>query len=409
MSQTRVPGSASSAQPHDIDDEQIAIPCTLMRGGTSKGLYFHANDLPPSGPSRDAALKALMGSDDLLQIDGLGGSRLVTAKFAIVSKSQRSDADVDYTYGIVPPGRGIVVYTSNCGNISAGVGPFAIDTGLVEAAGPVTEVRIFNTNTSKILIAHVPTRGGRARVHGEFAIPGVPGTGAEIFMDYRATTGAKTGRVLPTGNACDTLALDDGRVLDVTLGDVANPCVFVRMADVGLNGDDLPDAINSNTPLIDTLRELRGKAAQRIGFCENWRDAETASPALPLVVLVAPPADYSDAQGRAVSSGQMDLRARLIFYNKCHESMAGTGSMCTAAMSRIPGTLVHEAAYATTGWFADTLRIGHPLGVMEVVVRARETRRAEDTTFECLGFGRTARRLMKGEAFVPASVLDACA
>ncbi|WP_317925085.1 PrpF domain-containing protein, partial [Cupriavidus sp. TA19] len=135
----------------DSDKEQLAIPCTLMRGGTSKGLYFRADDLPAPGPARDAALKALMGSEDLLQIDGLGGSRLVTAKFAIVGRSSRSDADIDYTYGIVPPGRGIVVYTSNCGNISAGVGPFAIDVGLVPARGPITEVRIFNTNTSKML------------------------------------------------------------------------------------------------------------------------------------------------------------------------------------------------------------------------------------------------------------------
>lgn len=406
MNQTSAPRSAGTARPYGSDDEQIAIPCTLMRGGTSKGLYFRASDLPEAGPVRDAALKALMGSDDVLQIDGLGGSRLVTAKFAIVARSERADADIDYTYGIVPPGRGIVVYTSNCGNISAGVGPFAIDAGLVEASGPVTQVRIFNTNTSKLLIAHVPTHGQRARVQGEFAIPGVPGTGAEIFMDYRATTGAKTGRVLPTGHACDTIALDDGRMLDVTLGDVANPCVFVRAADVGLSGGELPDAINAHAPLIDTLRELRGKAAQRLGFCDNWQDAESVSPALPLVVLVAPPAPYVDAQGRTVDAGEMDLRARLIFYNRCHESMAGTGSMCTAAMSRIPGTLVHEAAYANAAWRTDTLRIGHPLGVMEVVVRAREGRQAEETEFERLGFGRTARRLMQGEAFVPASVLD---
>lgn len=398
-------GRAPTTPPANHDGEQIAIPCTLMRGGTSKGLYFRAEDLPPPGPARDAALKALMGSEDLLQIDGLGGSRLVTAKFAIVGKSLRPDADVDYTYGIVPPGRGIVIYTSNCGNISAGVGPFAIDNGLVDATGPVTEVRIFNTNTSKVLIAHVPVNGKRARVHGDFAIPGVPGSGAEIFMDYRATTGAKTGRVLPTGHARDTLALADGRTLDVTLGDVANPCVFVRAADVGLGGSELPDAINANAPLIDTLRELRGRAAQRLGFCDDWQAAETASPALPLVVLVAPPADYTDTQDRPVAASQMDLRARLIFYNKCHESMAGTGSMCTAAMSRIPGTLVHEAAYAHAAWRTDTLRMGHPLGVMEVVVRARDEADDSGTTFERLGFGRTARRLMQGDAYVPASVL----
>ncbi|MBP0495150.1 2-methylaconitate cis-trans isomerase PrpF family protein [Pararoseomonas indoligenes] len=386
-------------------DQQHAVRCTLMRGGTSKGLYFRGEDLPQPGASRDALLKALIGSGDLLQIDGLGGSRLVTAKLAVVSPSNRLDADVDYTYGIVPPGRGLVVYTSNCGNISAGVGPFAIDEGMVEAREPVTEVRIFNTNTGKLLIAHVPVRDGRAQVEGDLAIPGVPGTGAEILLDYRATTGAKTGRVLPTGRVMDEIALEDGRMVRATIGDVANPCIFVPAADLGATGSELPDAINADEPLIAAMRELRGKAAEAIGLATDWREAETQSPALPLMVLVAAPAAYADSQARSVEEEAMDLRARLIFYNKCHESMAGTGSMCTAAMSRIPGTVVHGAVQAGTPRNADTLRIGHPLGVMEVVVRASPGAGPEGARFERLAFRRTARRLMQGTAYVPASVL----
>lgn len=387
------------------DNEQLAISCTLMRGGTSKGLYFKTEDLPPPGRERDAILMALIGSQDLLQIDGLGGSRLVTAKLAIVGRSSRPDADVDYTYGIVPPGRGMAVYTSNCGNISAGVGPFAIDNGLVEANGPITEVRIFNTNTRKLLIAHVPVNGGRATVEGAFAIPGVPGTGAEIFMDYRATTGAKTGRVLPTGKAVDRIDLEDGRSIEATIGDVANPCVFVRAADVGATGSELPDDINASETLIATLRELRGKAAQHIGLCTDWREAESTSPALPLMVMVAPPAAYTDSNGQAVAASSVDLRARLVFYNKCHESMAGTGSMCTAAMSRIAGTLVHQVSHEAEAAVVDTLRIGHPLGSMHVVVRAQPEAVAGEVAFERLGFGRTARLLMQGTAYVPRSVL----
>lgn len=388
-----------------ISREQVAVPCTLMRGGTSKGLYFDEKDLPPPGAQRDALIRALVGSEDLLQIDGLGGSRLVTAKLAIVGKSQRPDADVDYTYGIVPPGRGIVVYTSNCGNISSGVGPFAIDHGLVDAKSPVTEVRIFNTNTGKLLIAHVPTTGGRARVQGDYAIPGVPGTGAEIFMDYRATVGAKTGKALPTGKLVDRIALEDGRVIEATLGDVANPCVFVRAADVGCPGPalPLPVDVDANATLLATLQELRGKAAQMIGLADDWREAETQSPALPLVVMVAPPQGYTDAQGRLVAEDAMDLQARFIFYNKCHESMAGTGSMCIAAMSCIPGTVVQQAA---TGARAGRLRIGHPLGAMEVVCEAQPGAGADGASFARLGFGRTARRLMEGTAYVPSHVLE---
>lgn len=386
--------------------DQIGISCTLMRGGTSKGLYFTDDMLPPPGPRRDALLKALIGSEDFLQIDGLGGSRLVTAKLAIVGRSERPDADVEYTYGIVPPGRGLVVYTSNCGNISAGVGPFAINEGLVRATAPVTEVRIFNTNTKKLIIAHVPVRDGRASTRGDFAIPGVPGTGAEIFMDYRATVGAKTGRALPTGSPVNRIVLEDGRSLEATLGDVANPCVFLRASDLGLSGSELPVDIDGNAGLIELLREARGKAAQLIGLCANWRDAELASPALPLVMLVAPPADYADSHGQRRSSSEMDLRARMIFYNRCHESMPGTGSVCMAAMSRIPGTLVTEVSAGAPDVQADVLRIGHPLGVMRVGVRRRSATAPEEIAYERLGFSRTARTLMQGTAYVPRVVSE---
>lgn len=389
-----------SLTPHP---EQISVPCTLMRAGTSKGLYFHEADLPAPGPARDAFLKAAVGSQDLLQIDGLGGSRLVTAKIAIVKPSDRDDADVDYTYAIVPPGRDMVVYTSNCGNISAGVGPFAIDSGLVKASEPVTAVRIFNTNTRKLLVAHVPVSQGYARVAGEFSIPGVPGTGAEIFLDYTRTVGAKTGRALPTGNVLDSIELADGRVIDASLGDIANPCVFVRAVDVGATGSELPDEINQAQALLDTLREVRGRAAQMLRLCQSWTDAERDSPALPLVVLVAPPGDYHDSNGVAVNASTMDLRARLVFYGKCHESMAGTGSMCTAAMSRVAGSIVNQVA---GGVQTGCLRIGHPLGVMTVGVEVDpETRGGTEIGFVRLGFSRTARRLMDGQVYVARAAL----
>lgn len=386
-----------------MQDEQRAVRCTLMRGGTSKGLYFNADDLPPPGTERDALLKALIGSEDFLQIDGLGGSRLVTAKLAIVGRSSRPNIDVDYTYGIVPPGRGIVVFTSNCGNISAGVGPYAIDHGLVEVTEPITRVRIFNTNTGKTLVAHVPVTNNHARVRGGLAIPGVPGTGAEIFMDYSATTGAKTGRVFPTGNVKDAIALEDGRRITVTLGDVANPCVFVRGRDVGCTAPvlPLPDTIDKDERLISLLREIRGKAASMMKLVSDWRAAETESPALPLVVLVAPSHDYLDTQGRQVGRCQADLQARLIFYNRCHESMAGTGSICIAAMSCIPGTIVRDVSDESG---EGRLCIGHPLGAMEVVCEAAPIVDVQSPSFIRLGIRRTARRLMEGDAFVPADL-----
>lgn len=390
--------------------QQIDVPCSIIRGGTSKGVYFDGRDLPSPGDERDALLKAVIGSEDLLQIDGLGGSRLVTAKLAIVSPSSRPDTDVDYTYGIVPMGLGRVVYTSNCGNISAGVGPFAIDHGLValdDAArhAGVKMVRIFNTNTGKSLTAHVPlARDGRAAVNGGYAIPGVPGTGAEILMDYRGTIGAKTGRGLPTGHATDTIEIADGRRFEVSLGDVGNPCVFIAASALGLTGSELPHEIDANSTVLELLREIRGRAAAMLGFCADWTRAEADSPALPLMVMVEGPADCVTTDGHALAAGDMDLRARLVFYNRCHESMAGTGAVCTAAVASVARSVVQKALRRAR---PDELRIGHPLGAMRVVAQARSDHpdgllRAQDPLlFERLGFSRTARCLMKGVASVP--------
>ncbi|WP_420965971.1 2-methylaconitate cis-trans isomerase PrpF family protein [Bradyrhizobium sp. B120] len=386
------------------EPDQVAIRCTILRGGTSKGVYLLEHDIPPPGAARDRLLKRIMGTPDILQIDGLGGSRLITSKMAIIKRSARPDADIDYTYAQVVLDRDLVMYSSNCGNISAGVGPFAIDSGLVEITEPVTRVRIHNTNTGKILVAHVPVAGGRAKVAGDFAIDGVPGTGAEIRMDYAGTIGAKTGKMLPTGRAVDSITLETGARLEVTICDVANPAVFVEAHAIGLDGSELPERFASDPDLIDRLREIRGKAAETIGFCSDWREVDQQSPALPLMMIVAPPAPYTNMRGQPVDAATTDLRSRMVWYNRCHESMAGTGSMCTAAASRILGSIVHR----TIGDLAaqsDRLRIGHPLGVMTVNVSARPANLPGGVAFEALGFSRTARRIMDGLVYVPRDVL----
>jgi 2-methylaconitate cis-trans-isomerase PrpF len=379
--------------------DQVAVRCTLIRGGTSKGLYFHEADVPAAGPARDRFLRRVMGSPDVMQIDGLGGSRLVTSKVAIIKRSARSDADVDYTFAQIDVERAGVDYDGNCGNISSGVGPFAIDEGLVKPVEPVTKVRVYNTNTQKILITHVPVAGGKARVTGSFAIAGVPGSGAEIIMDYSGTVGAKSGKMLPTGNVTDAMALEDGLTATVTLCDVANPCVFVHAREVGLSGSELPQAIMGNKEALARIYEIQGKARKTLGFVDDWRLGSQV--VLPLFVMVAEPADYVDMRGTQQKAADMDLRARLLFVGKCHESMADTGSMCTAAASRIPGSVVNRVLPAqsrSTG----SLRIGHPLGVMHVKVQVEETTASgSNPKFQVLGFGRTARRLMDGVVYVP--------
>ncbi|RJX69120.1 PrpF protein [Tsuneonella suprasediminis] len=375
--------------------DQITLPCVLMRAGTSKGPFLHARDLPPPGPERDAMLIRLMGSPDLIQIDGLGGSRPITSKIAIISPSARDDADVDYLFAQVDIDSASISYSGNCGNISSGVGPFAIDEGLVPGTGPTTQVRIYNVNTDKILTAIVPVADGRARVTGDFTIPGVPGTGAEIVLDYTATTGAKTGRLLPTGAAENVLTLEDGRRIRFTLCDMGNPCVWVPAEDLGMEGIELAAQIDGDPALLATVHEIRGKVAVAGGMIARWQDVDLG---LPMLGIVSPPQRYTTSDGAIVTADDIDLCVRLLFMGRMHESLAGTSSVSVAAASRIPGSTVAQAARIAD---PKRLRAGHPLGSMPVTVVAKSDSTG-GITFTSVGFSRTARRLLAGTAYLPA-------
>ncbi len=383
--------------------EQASIRVVIQRAGTSRGLFLHKEDLPAPGSSRDRLLARLMGSPDVLQVDGLGGSRPITSKVAIVSVSEREDADVDYTFAQVDITSSGVGYTGNCGNISSGVGPFAVDEGLVEAREGVTRVRIYNTNTDKLLIADVPVRGGVAAVEGSYVVPGVPGSGAEIAMNWVATIGSVTGKLLPTGSPADTIVMEDGRSLQASLVDAGNPCVWVQGADFGLSGSETQAEINKDAALRAAVGEVRAKATVLFGFADDWRRADATSPGLPMLGLVSPPVDYETLNGVRVGREEMDLRLHLIFMGLLHESVAGTGSICLAAASRIPGSTVHATADRRE---PSILRIGHPSGVTPAIVESEPLGDAPHVTFTNLGFSRTARRLMDGRAYYPRSLLD---
>ncbi|TRW79863.1 PrpF protein [Mycolicibacterium sp. 018/SC-01/001] len=381
--------------------QQNAVPAVIQRGGTSRGVYFHTRDMPPHGPRRDALLTRLMGSPDVVQIDGLGGSRPITSKIAIIEASDRPDADVDYTFGQVKIAEPGVDWAGNCGNISSGVGAFAVDEGLVEAVEPVTTVRIFNTNTRAILVAQVPVVDGKSAVLGDFSIPGVPGTGAEIVMNWAGTIGAVTGTLLPTGRPRDEITLDDGSTVGATLCDAGNPSVWVPAADAGLSGSELTEL--NDPKILARVREIRGRAAQLLGFCDDWHDADSTTAVLPLIGFVAPPASYTTLNGAHVDEAEMDLRLRVIFMQQLHESTPGTGSISLAAASRIPDTTVYDAV---ADHERDELRIGHPSGVTPTKVKAVRVDGDPGVEFELLGFGRTSRRIMDSTAYVPVDTLD---
>ena len=246
------------------------IPCMILRGGTSKGVFFLENDLPAPGAVRDQLLLKVMGSPDPRQINGLGGGTSVTSKIAIVGASRHPDADVDYTFAQVSVDKPIVSYKGNCGNISSAVGPFAIERGLVKAVEPVTTVRIFNTNTNKMIEADVQIENGGVKYDGDYRIAGVKAPGAPIKLKFIHPAGTISPRLLPTGNVVDTLEVPGVGSLQASFVDAANPLVFVRASDVGLTGTELPKDIDGIPGLLDKLERIRGVAAVKIGLISDY-------------------------------------------------------------------------------------------------------------------------------------------
>lgn len=373
--------------------EQRRIPLVIMRGGTSKGIYIKANDLPSDPAERDAAILRIFGSPDVRQIDGLAGADPLTSKLAIIGPSSSPDADVDYTFAQVSINDRVVDYNGNCGNISSGVGPFAIDESLVKAVEPTTRVRIRNTNTDKMLYSEVQVKDGKARVKGDCAIAGVPGTGAPVLMDFAATAGAATGKVLPTGNVVDMLETSRGPI-EVSIVDVANPCVFVRARDVHMKGTETPAEIDGDKALLDWLEEIRSKCCVLIGMASSPEDATKNSPAFPMVAFVTEAEDYVDfTTGKTIRKDEVDFVSRLMYMQVLHKTYAGTATACTGAAAKIKGTIVNQAIPHIDE--IDTIRIGHPAGVLPVVAEV------EGTEVKKAALVRTARRIMEGYAFIP--------
>jgi 2-methylaconitate cis-trans-isomerase PrpF len=377
----------------------VPLRCSILRGGTSRGVFFLAEDLPADRAAIEPILLDVFGSPDVRQIDGLGGATSQTSKAAIIGTPSRDDADVDYTFAQVSVTDPLVDWGGNCGNISSAVGPFAIDQGLVPINGAVTTVRIHNTNTGKVIVAEVPTRDGRSALDGDYAIPGVPGTGARILLDFADPAGSVTGKLLPTGQPCDELTLADGRTISVSVVDAANPTVFLRARDLGFSGAELPADIEAATAATDTLEEARSIVAERIGLVANRRDATRLSPGLPKVGFVSPPADYIGSGGDEVRANDVDLVGRLMSMQTAHRSYMTTGAIATAVAAFVPGTLVADATRRRDERpEADTIRIGHPYGVMHAVVRATDP--ADPATIRAVAVGRTARHILDGTIWV---------
>ena len=375
---------------------QGSIDGTLLRGGTSRGLYVTPEQLPPAGDRRDELLIDLFGTPDPLQIDGIGGGNSHTSKVMLVESADGSDADVDYTFGQVGIDTPTVDWSGNCGNLTSGVGPFALLTGLVDADEPVTEVVLYNTNTDTYIDQSIPTVDGEPAVDGEYRIDGIPGTGARIDSYVRDPGGAVTDRLLPTGNRTDTLRVD-GDDYTVSLVDAANPNVFLRARDLGLDGRELPEEL-ADPPLLDRLEAIRGAACERLGLVEDRRDAADERAAIPQLAIVSEPRAAECVSGGRIEAAEMDITARVITTQTPHHSYATTGAMCLAAATRIDGTIPAAFARDTEPGSEPTdVTIGHPKGTITIGVETAI--REGDLTIERVRVGRTARLLVDGELY----------
>jgi 2-methylaconitate cis-trans-isomerase PrpF len=373
--------------------KKTSFPCAIMRGGTSKGIFLREEELPDDPELRDRIILAIFGSPDIRQIDGLGGADSLTSKLALISAPDGKDYDVNYTFGAVGIPEPFIDYIPNCGNISAAVGPFAIEEGLVRAQEPFTEVRILNTNTGKIIIARVPVRKKKVVYDGDYAIDGVPGTGARINLTFMDPGGAATGKLLPTGNVRDEITLAGGKTYAVTIVDAGNPAAFVQAKELGLTGTELPASFDQDSRIKGRLESIRARVGEMIGCPGN--------PSIPKVVFVSPAHDYETTTKAMVKAQDIDFVARTMAMGKMHKTFPITGSIPSAVAALIPGSTVEEII--DRGRKSEgRITIGHPSGTLDIAAEMGE--KEEQLCVISCTVGRTARRIMDGRVYVPERV-----
>jgi 2-methylaconitate cis-trans-isomerase PrpF len=380
---------------------QIRIPAVFMRGGTSKAIVFHQKDLPTERRLWDEIFLTAIGSPDPYgrQLDGMGGGVSSLSKVCVVGPSTRPDADIDYTFAQVLVKDGRVDYSSNCGNMTSAMGPFALDEGLVKAAGKEALVRIHNTNTHKIIHARFPLHKGSAAVDGELEIPGVAGTGAPVRLEFLQPGGATTGKLLPTGKAIETLEVPGLGRIEVSMVDAANACVFVRARDIGLTGIEMPEALEADSEAMRKLGAIRIAAAVAMGIARNAAEA-AESLSNPAIGIVAEPQDAKMLSGAPIHADRVDLTARMLSKGQTHRALPLTRALCMAVAARIEGTLVHEAV-RPVGDPDDEIRIGMPSGVLVAAACVRNRNGQWDV--ERGAFLRTQRRLFEGRVLMRSS------
>lgn len=382
---------------------QLRIPAVYMRGGTSKGVFFLAGDLPADPARRDRLLLRVVGSPDRYgkHIDGMGGATSSTSKVVLIARSSRPGCDVDYLFGAVAIDAPVIDWSGNCGNLTAAVGPFAIAAGLVPAPSHGTAtVRIWQQNIGKKIVAHVPMAGGEVVEEGDFELDGVTFPAAEVkleFLDPGAEDGDEGGAMFPTGAPSQLLDVPGAGRIEATLINAGNPTIFVEARSLGLRGTELQKDVNGNRELLARAELIRAHGAVAMGLATDPAEVTARRPNTPKLAFVARPETYIASDGKVVPAGAIDLLARIFSMGPLHHAMTGTGAVAIAAAAAIPGTLVHRLCPAAPG---GRVRFGHPSGTLSVGAETRSVNGEWAVTKVLMS--RTARRLMEGWVRVPA-------
>ncbi|EJG1726855.1 2-methylaconitate cis-trans isomerase PrpF [Vibrio parahaemolyticus] len=388
---------------------QIKVPATYMRGGTSKGVFFNLEDLPPeaqvAGEARDKLLLRVIGSPDpyAKQIDGMGGATSSTSKTVIVSRSSRDDHDVDYLFGQVSIDKPFVDWSGNCGNLSAAIGPFAIHAGLIPQdripENGIVTVRVWQVNISKTILVHVPIVNRFVQETGEFELDGVTFPAAEIQVDF-VDPAAGEGSMFPTGNLVDDLVVPDVGTFNATFINAGIPTIFIDAESIGYQGTELQDDINNDDAALAMFESIRARGALKMGLISELEEAQTRQHT-PKVAFISKPKSYQSSSGKAVNESEIDVLVRALSMGKLHHAMMGTAAVAIASAACVPGTLVNLAA---GGGEKESVTFGHPSGTLKVGAQAKQTE--QGWVVQKAIMSRSARILMEGFVRVPSDVFE---
>ena len=373
---------------------QFSITCSVYRGGTSRGLFFRKSDLPDDIELRNLIFMTGIDSYNPSQINGLGSGTSHTSKVCVISPSLMKEVDVEYTFYQIGIGAEVVDDTGTCGNLMAAVGSFAVDEGLVPVnfKDDFVNIAIFNTNIGKILRMQVPLLDGRAKVSGDYLMPGVTTPGAKIIINILAPGGGKTGKTLPLGT--------NGQVetkfgsYNISFVDVVNPFVFIDASDLGVTVAEDNSELSRNILLLEKIELIRRKAAVEAGMADTEDEVPNS---VPKFALIMAPQTYVTKTGRVIKEEEVDIVAKMVSMGKFHRTFAGSGLYCMAAATLLPGTIPNRFARKRDGSQDQIIRIGHPEGIAEVRVSLTE----DGTDVASVGLDRTARRIIKGDLYIP--------